>query len=59
MLITREHNPLIAHTADDIVTSETGLYGSSHGLPIAMPATAASRRNWRRSAPPGTRWRPR
>jgi hypothetical protein len=34
-LITHEHTPLIAHTADDIVTSETGLYGSSHGMPIA------------------------
>jgi hypothetical protein len=34
-LITHEHTPLIAHTADDIVTSETGLYGDSHGMPIA------------------------
>lgn len=34
-LITHEHTPLIAHTADDIVTSETGLYGNSHGMPIA------------------------
>jgi hypothetical protein len=34
-LISREHTPLIAHTADDIVTSETGLYGSDQGLPIA------------------------
>jgi hypothetical protein len=34
-LITREHTPLIAHTADDIVTSETGLYGSDQGIPIA------------------------
>jgi hypothetical protein len=34
-LIPREHTPLIAHTADDIVTSETGLYGSGQGLPIA------------------------
>jgi len=34
-LITHEHTPLIAHTADDIVTSESGLYGSSHGMPIA------------------------
>jgi hypothetical protein len=33
--ITREHTPLIAHTADDIVTSESGLYGSDHGVPIA------------------------
>jgi hypothetical protein len=34
-LLTREHTPLIAHTADDIVTSETGLYGSDQGVPIA------------------------
>jgi hypothetical protein len=34
-LITHEHTPLIAHTANDIVTSETGLYGNSHGMPIA------------------------
>ena len=34
-LVTREHTPLIAHTADDIVTSETGLYGSDQGVPIA------------------------
>ena len=34
-LITREHTPLIAHTADDIVTSESGLYGSHQGIPIA------------------------
>ena len=34
-LIDHEHTPLIAHTADDIVTSETGLYGSDQGMPIA------------------------
>ena len=34
-LISHEHTPLIAHTADDIVTSETGLYGSDTGIPIA------------------------
>ena len=34
-LISREHTPVIAHTADDIVTSETGLYGSNQGIPIA------------------------
>ena len=34
-LISHEHTPLIAHTADDIVTSETGLYGSGQGVPIA------------------------
>jgi hypothetical protein len=34
-LITHEHTPLIAHTADDIVTSESGLYGSHQGVPVA------------------------
>jgi hypothetical protein len=34
-LVSHEHTPLIAHTADDIVTSETGLYGSDQGDPIA------------------------
>jgi hypothetical protein len=34
-LVSDEHTPLIAHTADDIVTSETGLYGSDQGIPIA------------------------
>jgi hypothetical protein len=34
-LISHEHTPLITHTADDSVTSESGLYGSHHGVPIA------------------------
>src|SRR5215469_7576056 len=34
-LISHEHTPLIAHTADDIVTSEAGLYGSDTGDAIA------------------------
>ncbi len=34
-LVSHEHTPLIAHTADDIVTSESGLYGSDQGIPIA------------------------
>jgi hypothetical protein len=34
-LISHEHTPLISHTANDIVTSETGLYGNRHGIPIA------------------------
>jgi hypothetical protein len=34
-LVSHEHTPLIAHTADDIVTSETGLYGSDQGIPVA------------------------
>jgi hypothetical protein len=34
-LISHEHTPLISHTADDIVTSESGLYGDRQGVPIA------------------------
>jgi hypothetical protein len=34
-LISSEHTPLISHTANDIVTSETGLYGSNQGDAIA------------------------
>jgi hypothetical protein len=33
--VSQEHTPLIAHTADDIVTSESGLYGSDQGDAIA------------------------
>jgi hypothetical protein len=35
VVINHEHTPLIAHTADDIVTSETGVYGARHGMPIS------------------------
>jgi len=34
-LISHEHTPLISHTANDILTSETGLYGDHQGMPIA------------------------
>jgi len=34
-LSTNHHTPLIAHTADDILTSLTGVYGERHGQPIA------------------------
>ena len=34
-LITHEHTPLIAHTANDSVTLESGLYGAGQGIPIA------------------------
>ncbi len=34
-LLTNEHTPLIAHTANDIVTSETGLYPDEQGLAVA------------------------
>jgi hypothetical protein len=34
-LLTNEHTPLIAHTATDILTSLTGVYGDRHGVPIS------------------------
>jgi hypothetical protein len=34
-LLTNNHTPLIAHTADDILTTYTGLYGDRQGMPIA------------------------
>jgi hypothetical protein len=33
--ITHEHTPLKSHTADDILTSLTGVYGDRHGMPVA------------------------
>ena len=58
-LITREHTPLIAHTADDSVTLESGLYGATRALPHPAapgrwrccrrpPSSAGCRRCWRR-----------
>jgi hypothetical protein len=35
ILSTNHHTPLISHTADDIITSLTGVYGERHGQPIA------------------------
>ena len=34
-MLTNNHTPLIAHTADDLLTTATGLYGDRHGDPIA------------------------
>jgi len=34
-LSTNHHTPLIAHTADDIITSLTGVYGERHGQPVS------------------------
>jgi hypothetical protein len=33
-LLSNNHTPLIAHTADDIITNLTGLYGDRHGVGI-------------------------
>ncbi|MFZ2034771.1 MAG: hypothetical protein WAW53_13520 [Candidatus Dormiibacterota bacterium] len=35
VLLSNEHTPLIAHTADDILTTLTGVYGDKHGQPVA------------------------
>jgi hypothetical protein len=34
-LLTNHHTPLISHTADDIITTLTGVYGEKHGQPVA------------------------
>jgi hypothetical protein len=33
--LSNNHTPLIAHTADDILTTDTGLYGDRQGMPIS------------------------
>jgi hypothetical protein len=33
--LSNNHTPLIAHTADDILTTFTGLYGDRQGMPIS------------------------
>ncbi len=33
--LSNNHTPLIAHTADDLLTTATGLYGDRQGMPIA------------------------
>src|SRR3989440_357937 len=35
VLLSNHHTPLIAHTATDILTSFTGVYGDRHGVPIS------------------------
>src|SRR5579872_1280494 len=35
ILATNQQTPLISHTADDIITSITGLYGDQQGVPVA------------------------
>jgi len=35
VLLTNHHTPLISHTATDILTSLTGVYGDHHGVPVA------------------------
>jgi hypothetical protein len=33
--LSNNHTPLIAHTADDLLTSATGLYGDRQGMPVS------------------------
>jgi hypothetical protein len=33
--LANNHTPLIAHTADDLLTTWTGLYGDRHGMPVS------------------------
>ena len=35
VLSSNHHTPLISHTATDILTSLTGVYGDRHGVPVA------------------------
>lgn len=35
VLLTNHHTPLISHTANDILTSLTGVYPDQHGVPVA------------------------
>lgn len=35
VLMTNHHTPLKSHTADDIITSETGVYPDRHGMPVS------------------------
>ena len=35
VLLTNHHTPLIAHTATDILTAITGVYGDNHGIPVS------------------------
>ena len=34
-LLGNEHTPLIAHTANNLITGLTGVYGDQHGIPIS------------------------
>src|SRR5215469_7241336 len=35
VLLSNHHTPLISHTANDILTSLTGVYPDEHGVPVA------------------------
>src|SRR5437870_11439838 len=35
VLLSNHHTPLISHTATDILTAFTGVYGDRHGVPVS------------------------
>lgn len=35
VMLTNHHTPLISHTATDILTTLTGVYGDRHGVPVS------------------------
>jgi hypothetical protein len=35
VMLSNNHTPLIAHTADDLLTTQTGLYGDRQGEPVS------------------------
>ncbi len=35
VMLTNHHTPLISHTATDILTTLTGVYGDKHGVPVS------------------------
>ena len=43
-LLSNNHTPLIAHTADDSITTYTGLYGDRAGMPISNSLPGIQRR---------------
>jgi hypothetical protein len=64
-LLTNHHTPLISHTANDIVTSLTGLYGDRQGTPVAnsyleyanpdgTTRSSSSFQYWTNTTPDGT-----
>jgi len=63
-LLDDHHTPLIAHTADDIMTTNTGVYGDQQGQPVAnsyreftsptSTVSSSSFQYWTNTTPDGT-----
>lgn len=43
VLLTNHHTPLISHTATDILTTLTGVYGDRHGVPVSNSSVTSCR----------------